>query len=107
AYAARAGVRAASAPRAAVQARRRMTPAVTCRELVEFLDDYLAGSLPSARVAEFNAHLAQCPSCVAYMKTYETSVALGRAPLAASADPIAEGVPEALVRAILAAREKT
>jgi len=79
---------------------------VTCRELVEFLDDYLSGSLPEAQRASFNAHLAQCPSCVAYMKTYEASVRLGRAALTHSDDPVAKKAPERLIQAILAARRK-
>jgi anti-sigma factor RsiW len=84
-----------------------MTRVLTCREFVEFLDEYVAGSLPPDRVAEFNSHLAQCPSCVAYMKTYRTSIALGRSALAAPDGSVPEDVPESLVRAILAAREKT
>jgi anti-sigma factor RsiW len=77
---------------------------VTCREFVEFLYDYLLGALDAERTAEFNVHLAACPSCVAYMKTYEASVRVGRAALAPSDEPIPPEVPDALVRAILATR---
>ena len=80
-----------------------MNHPVTCREFVDFLDDYLSGALPKDRRAEFNAHLTACPSCVAYMKTYETSVHLGKAVLTRSEGPLPEGVPEELVRGILAA----
>ena len=83
-----------------------MTAALACRDFVEFLDDYLAGSLSADRVAAFDAHLAQCPSCVAYMKTYESSVKMGRAALGFSGDLVPDDVPESLVRAILAARAK-
>jgi anti-sigma factor RsiW len=75
---------------------------VTCRELVEFLDDYLSRALPAERRAEFEAHLAACPSCVAYMKSYLASIELGRAALLASEEPVPGDVPEDLVRAILA-----
>ena len=80
---------------------------VTCREFVRFLYDYLILDLPSERRAEFNAHLAACPYCVAYMKTYEASIRWGRAALAPSDDPVPADVPEALVQAILAARGNT
>lgn len=83
-----------------------MSHDVTCRDFVDFLDDYLSGSLPEDRRAEFNSHLSQCPSCVAYMKTYRVSIALGRAALTRSEEPVPEEVPEELVRAILAARKK-
>lgn len=79
---------------------------VTCREFVEFLDGYLSGALPDQRRAEFNAHLAACPSCVAYMNTYQAAAKLGRAVLTRADDPVPEDVPEELVRAILAARKK-
>ncbi len=83
-----------------------MTPAwVTCRELVEFLDDYLAGVLPEAKRDEFNFHLASCPACVSYMQSYLEAARTGKAALAVSDEPAAD-VPEDLVQAILAARNK-
>lgn len=84
-----------------------MSVDVTCRDFVEFLAEYLSGSLAEGRRAEFNAHLSQCPSCVAYMKTYRASIELGQAVLPRSEEPLPEEVPEELVRAILAARNKT
>jgi len=79
---------------------------VTCREFVEFLDDYLSGSLPEAERTSFNDHLAQCPSCVAYMKAYQASVRLGRAALTYSDDPVSGKASEKLIQAILGARQK-
>lgn len=78
--------------------------AFTCRELVAFLYDYLLGGLGAAQTAEMNAHLAACPSCVAYLKTYEASIRMGRIALAASDDPVPTDVPEELLRAVLAVR---
>jgi anti-sigma factor RsiW len=79
---------------------------ITCREFVEFLDDYLAQRLPPEQVAEFNNHLSGCPPCVTYLRTYRDSVTLARAALAASAEPLPDTVPEPLVAAILASRRK-
>jgi len=80
---------------------------ITCREFVEFLDDYIAGVLPAERREEFNDHLSGCPPCVTYFESYRETVQLGRAVLGRTSDPVPEGVPEDLVKAILAARDKT
>jgi anti-sigma factor RsiW len=40
---------------------------VTCRDFVEFLSEYLSGELAEVGGAEFEAHLAECPACVAYL----------------------------------------
>jgi anti-sigma factor RsiW len=79
---------------------------VTCRDFVDVLDAYLSGSLDQGKTAAFNEHLAACPSCVAYMKTYQASIRLGKAVLTRSDESLPEDVPEALVQAILAARKK-
>lgn len=42
-----------------------------------------------------------CPSCVAYLKTYEQTILLASA---SGDDPVPGQVPESLVQAILAAR---
>ena len=77
---------------------------ITCREFVEFLDDYLASALPEAERSAFGAHLAACPSCVAYMKTYQASIRLGKGVL--SGPELPTDVPEELLRAVLAACRK-
>jgi anti-sigma factor RsiW len=76
---------------------------LTCRRFVEFLDDYLAGALPEGERSSFAGHLAACPSCVAYMKTYAASVRLAKRALQHSEAPVPEEVPAELVRAVLAA----
>jgi anti-sigma factor RsiW len=74
----------------------------TCNEVLDFLGDYLSGELPAAQRAEFERHLAVCPPCVAYLKSYELTIRLGKA---ACAD-VDEKPPEELINAILAARSK-
>ena len=46
----------------------------TCRELIAFLDDYVAGALAADRAEGFAWHLARCPSCVAYVASYRTTI---------------------------------
>ena len=77
---------------------------VTCRDFVEFLDQYLANGLPVSQRDEFNGHLAACPSCVAYMKSYLQTIQLGRDALRDADEPVPAEVPEELIQAILSAR---
>ncbi len=75
---------------------------LTCRELADFVGDYLTGELAPEVRAVFDEHLAECPDCVAYLRTYEDTIRLARS--AAASDPVPPSVPDRLVRAILAAR---
>jgi anti-sigma factor RsiW len=40
---------------------------LTCRELVELVTEYLEGALPDEERARFEAHLAECEGCAAYL----------------------------------------
>lgn len=75
---------------------------MTCRELVDFLADYLDGTLPVAERSTFEEHLAECPACVAYLNTYQSGVELVQKLAADESCPL----PDELVRAILAARNQ-
>lgn len=77
---------------------------LTCRELTEFLSEYLAAELPSEQRERFESHLRHCRACSVYLATFEQAVRLGKAVCAPADGPIPEEVPEDLVRAILAAR---
>jgi anti-sigma factor RsiW len=81
----------------------RLGSAITCRELVEFLDDYLSRLLPEPRRIAFDAHLAACPACVAYMKSYQVTLGLEKAAFNSKENPVPAEVPEELVRAVLTA----
>jgi len=79
-------------------------PAMTCRELIEFLDRYVDGDLLPAHRHEFERHLAACAACREYLAGYRQAIRLGRAALRPHPDPVAQGVPPDLVEAVLAAR---
>jgi anti-sigma factor RsiW len=76
---------------------------ITCQKLVDFLLDYVSKELPEEQRRAFEEHLALCPPCVTYMKTYLQSVEMARKTLQAE-QAEAPPLPEALVKAILAAR---
>ena len=78
---------------------------MTCRELVEFLADYLDGDLPAEVRRVFEAHLAECPECATYLRGYADAIRLARA-CAETDDAVPAEVPERLVQAIVAARRR-
>ncbi len=80
-------------------------PYITCRELIDFIADYLDDELTPGQKHEFERHLRVCPSCVAYLESYKETIRLGRMAFAPSDEPAP--VPEALVKAIKAARART
>jgi anti-sigma factor RsiW len=52
---------------------------MSCQELVELVTDYLEGALPPEDVARFEAHVAACPGCEAYLEQMRTTIAVTRA----------------------------
>ncbi len=83
-----------------------MSRSLNCREFIDFLDDYLDGKQPAEVRAEFERHLAICPYCVDYLKTYQdTRCMVQSIRVTNAAEPPAD-VPEELIQAILAARNK-
>ena len=77
---------------------------MTCREFAEFLMQYLSRELSVAERSVFEEHMAECPDCVAYLRTYQETIRLEKAAFADPAGPVPADVPDDLVRAILAAR---
>ena len=81
---------------------------MTCRELADFIIDYVDGGLAADVLAQFERHLTRCPNCVRYLSAYRTSIAVGRRALDEDADApaIQSGAPEDLIAAILASRPR-
>lgn len=77
-------------------------PGINCQACVDFILDYLEGTLPAGQKDRFEQHLRLCPGCVTYMDNYKKTAELARA---VGAQPEAPApVPAALVEAILKAR---
>jgi len=77
---------------------------ITCRELVEFLNEYVDGEMEEERRALFDRHLAICEDCRGYLDGYRRSMALSVEAL--RDEPVLPAPPDDLVRAILAARRR-
>ena len=77
---------------------------MTCRELIEFLDEYASDALPAPQRSLFDEHVAGCLDCQNYLESYRRTVRLGRLAFAEPNEPVPADVPEGLVKAILSAR---
>lgn len=80
---------------------------LTCKELYDFMGDYLEGNLPEDVMCVMKTHLARCPCCEHYLENYRATILLGKCVCSDYAeDEIPASVPEPLVQAILEARKK-
>jgi anti-sigma factor RsiW len=80
---------------------------VTCREMSEFLLEYVGGELRDDVLAQFERHLADCGNCHQYLVQYKASIRAGQL---AFADPDADASTEApadLIKAILDTLDRT
>jgi anti-sigma factor RsiW len=77
---------------------------LTCSELSEFLARYFAGELGPDERARFEKHLAECPECVVYVRSYSETMRLAKN--AYELDAMSDDAPETLIRAILEARQR-
>jgi anti-sigma factor RsiW len=55
--------------------RQSATPELTCQRMVEFIADYLTGVLDTETTLAFEEHLHGCDDCVAFLKTYQRTIA--------------------------------
>lgn len=79
-----------------------MARSLTCEEVVQFVMQYLERELSGDVQADFEVHLRRCTACVAYIDSYEKTVALGKTAFP-NLDESLEDVPDELVNAILSA----
>jgi anti-sigma factor RsiW len=49
---------------------------INCRELAEFLIDFVSDELPAEHRAHIEQHLKLCPPCVAYLESYRMTIRL-------------------------------
>jgi anti-sigma factor RsiW len=67
---------------------------IACIEFVEFVTEYLEGTLPTAEVRAFEHHLARCEGCAGYLAQMRETIRL-----AGSLSP--EDVPAAGVEELM------
>ncbi len=79
---------------------------ITCRELIEFLDDYVGDTLPADVRDAFEFHLKMCGPCRKYLRTYRKTIELEQQALGRTDAP-AEPMPDDMVSAIVSAMKQT
>jgi anti-sigma factor RsiW len=77
---------------------------VTCNEVIEFLDAYVAAELDADTRADFDQHLAVCPSCREYLASYRETIDLARG-TAEWEEQLAPDAPAELIAAVKAVRK--
>jgi len=48
----------------------------SCREVTQLLIDYVDGTMAPDLRTELTAHMADCPPCLAFMRTYRETIRL-------------------------------
>ncbi len=66
--------------------------ALSCQELVELVTDYLEGALDVRDLRAFEAHIAGCVDCTAYLEQMRTTIRLTGMLTLDDLDPEAEEV---------------
>jgi len=49
---------------------------LSCKEVVELVNDYLGGHMSAPDRARFEQHLAECDGCTTYLQQMTTTIAL-------------------------------
>jgi predicted anti-sigma-YlaC factor YlaD len=74
---------------------------LTCRELEEFISDYIDGKLPTITKAKFIIHLFICRDCRSYIDAYKRSIEMGKSLCDKLDSESQEDVPEELITFVL------
>jgi predicted anti-sigma-YlaC factor YlaD len=78
---------------------------VNCRQVIEFLMDYVDGELPEHVKMCFDMHLEVCPPCIEYLKTYQETIVLAKDCCKEDPNCRCDEMPEQLITAILVSRK--
>jgi anti-sigma factor RsiW len=65
-------------------------PALSCRELVELVTDYLDGALSSRDRARFERHIDGCDGCTGYLEEFSETIRLTGTLRVEQLDPVAK-----------------
>lgn len=74
---------------------------LSCRELDEFISDYVDGKLPFIIKVKFTLHLLICRDCKSYINAYMRSIEMGQTMYDKLDSEVPEDVPEELITFVL------
>lgn len=78
-----------------------MHASLTCRQVEEFLMDYLENRLGFWMTLQFQVHLFMCPNCSKYIQEYKNTIALEIKVFENLEDEAIGNVPDDILQAIL------
>jgi anti-sigma factor RsiW len=78
---------------------------MNCRECTEFLSDYVDDQLDAVVRQVFELHLTRCTNCATYLEQFRLTVRAEQVAFS-DADEECMDLPDELVQAILAARNR-
>jgi len=76
---------------------------LSCKQFVDFLNDYVAGRQPEDVRKAFEEHIRCCPPCLDFLNAYRQTIETSKKACCCGKNEIE--APEALINAILAARK--
>ena len=76
-----------------------------CRELAEFLFEYVSGELAVEQREHFEVHVKRCTNCHEYLIQYEMTIKAGKIACGEMSDELPADIPEELIKAVLSARK--
>lgn len=82
---------------------------LSCKEICEFLCDYVDGSLNATSKSAFDAHVAACSHCKDYLTTYAETIRLSKrccCPKLQPPPPLPEDMIKAIVNAVAAGNKQ-
>lgn len=77
---------------------------MNCRELIEYLSEYIDGGLDPHTRARFDEHLAECEDCAAYLDSYRAMLRMLKFSRHDNSSLTSATIPTSLRAVILAAR---
>jgi anti-sigma factor RsiW len=80
---------------------------MTCREVTEFLMEYLDRELAQDALRTFEAHIARCANCRTFLAQYEATIKAGQKAFECGDADASTVLPDDLLKAIMEAIRKT
>ncbi len=77
-----------------------------CKQIVEFMADYLEKELPDEAYKVFEQHIKDCGCCAEFLRTYRETILLCRECMCNKPPEDRPEIPEQLVKAIMEARKR-
>ncbi len=76
---------------------------VSCKEICQFLCDYVEGELPVGQCEAFQFHMKECRSCAEYLRQYEGTIRASKrcmCPGHVKPPPVPEDMVTAIMKAL-------